>query len=63
MIAVRQMTRMLVVPVPVGVRFQPVDAEEVAARLVELALGAAAGLVPDLAGPRVYEWLGAREGR
>jgi len=38
-----------------GVRFQPVDAEEVAARLVELALGAPAGLVPDLVGPRVYE--------
>jgi uncharacterized protein YbjT (DUF2867 family) len=28
--------------------------DEVAARLVELALGAPAGLVPDLAGPRVY---------
>jgi uncharacterized protein YbjT (DUF2867 family) len=27
----------------------------VAARLVELALGAPAGLVPDMAGPRVYE--------
>ena len=26
-----------------------------AARLVELALGAPAGLVPDMAGPRVYE--------
>ncbi|MBA3425266.1 MAG: NAD(P)H-binding protein [Rubrobacter sp.] len=50
----QQMTRMPVVPVPVG-RFQPVDAGEVAARLVELALGAPAGLVPDLAGPRVYE--------
>jgi uncharacterized protein YbjT (DUF2867 family) len=27
----------------------------VAARLVELALGTPAGLVPDMAGPRVYE--------
>ncbi len=51
---VRQMTRLPVVPVPVS-RFQPVDADEVAARLVELALGEPAGLVPDLAGPQVYE--------
>ena len=42
-------------PVPAGCRFQPIDAGEVAARLVELALGAPAGLVPDMAGPRVYE--------
>ncbi|HXL20010.1 MAG TPA: NAD-dependent epimerase/dehydratase family protein, partial [Streptosporangiaceae bacterium] len=40
--------------VPAGFRFQPVDAGEVAARLVELALGTPAGLVPDMAGPRVY---------
>jgi uncharacterized protein YbjT (DUF2867 family) len=51
---VRGMARLPVVPVPAGVRFQPVDADEVAARLVELALGTPAGLVPDLAGPRVY---------
>jgi uncharacterized protein YbjT (DUF2867 family) len=51
---VRQMTKMPVVPVP-GVRFQPVDTGEVADRLVELTLGAPAGLVPDLAGPRVHE--------
>ncbi|HMJ36955.1 MAG TPA: NAD(P)H-binding protein [Baekduia sp.] len=52
---VHQMTRMPVVPVPTGFRFQPVDTDEVAARLVELTLGAPSGLVPDLAGPRVYE--------
>lgn len=51
---VRQMARLPVIPVPSGVRFQPVDADEVAARLVELAFGAPAGLVPDLAGPRTY---------
>jgi uncharacterized protein YbjT (DUF2867 family) len=51
---VRQMTRMPVVPVPTGIRFQPVDSDEVAARLVELALGPPAGLVPDLAGPQVH---------
>ena len=41
-------------PVPAGFRFQPIDAGEVAAWLVELALGAPVGLVPDLGGPRVY---------
>ena len=50
----QQMARLPVIPVPSGVRFQPVDADEVAARLVELALGAPAGLVPDMAGPRIY---------
>ena len=50
----RQMARLPMIPVPTGFRIQPVDADEVAARLVELALGAPAGLVPDMAGPRVY---------
>ncbi len=50
----RQMARLPVIPVPAGVRFQPVDAGEVAARLAELALGPPAGLAPDMAGPRVY---------
>jgi len=53
-IVARQMAKMPVIPVPAGVRFQPVDAGEVATRLVELTLGAAAGLVPDMAGPRIY---------
>jgi uncharacterized protein YbjT (DUF2867 family) len=51
----RQMARLPVIPVPAGFRVQPVDAGEVADRLVELALGTPAGLVPDMAGPRVYE--------
>jgi uncharacterized protein YbjT (DUF2867 family) len=50
----RAMAKLPVIPVPAGARFQPVDAGEVAARLVELALAAPAGLVPDMAGPRVY---------
>jgi uncharacterized protein YbjT (DUF2867 family) len=50
----RQMVRLPVVPVPSGFRFQPIEAGEVAARLVELALGTPAGLVPDIAGPKVY---------
>jgi uncharacterized protein YbjT (DUF2867 family) len=51
----RQMARMPVVPVPSGFRFQPIDTDEVAARLVELALAAPAGLVPDIGGPRAYD--------
>jgi uncharacterized protein YbjT (DUF2867 family) len=54
LLTVRQLSRLPVVPVPAGFRFQPVDAAEVADRLVELALGTPAGLVPDVGGPRVY---------
>ncbi|MEH0845248.1 NAD(P)H-binding protein [Micromonospora sp. CPCC 205711] len=49
-----QLAKLPVIPVPAGFRFQPVDAGEVAARLVALALDPPAGQVPDLAGPRVY---------
>ena len=49
-----QLAKLPVVPVPAGFRVQPVDTAEVATRLVELSLGGPAGLVPDLAGPRVY---------
>jgi uncharacterized protein YbjT (DUF2867 family) len=51
---VRPVAKLPVVPYLAGMRFQPVDAAEVADRLVELAQGAPAGLVPDLAGPRIY---------
>jgi len=54
LMAAQGMARLPVVPVPSGLRFQPVDAGEVADRLVSLALGAPAGLVPDLAGPEVH---------
>jgi uncharacterized protein YbjT (DUF2867 family) len=50
----QKMAKLPVIPIPGGLRFQPVDSREVAARLVNLALDAPAGLVPDLAGPRVY---------
>ena len=50
----QQMSKLPVMPVPSGFRFQPIDAGEVADRLVELALGSPAGLVPDMGGPRVY---------
>ena len=49
---VKAMSKLPVMPVPAGVRFQPVDAGEVAARLAELALGAPAGLVGRLADQR-----------
>jgi uncharacterized protein YbjT (DUF2867 family) len=52
----RQMAKLPVIPVPAGVRFQPVDTAEVAERLAELAIGEPAGLVPDLAGPRIYDF-------
>jgi uncharacterized protein YbjT (DUF2867 family) len=55
LLTVRQLGRLPVVPVPAGWRFQPVDARDVADRLVELALGTPAGLVPELGGPRIYE--------
>ncbi|MEU6236185.1 NAD(P)H-binding protein [Kitasatospora sp. NPDC047058] len=48
------MAKLPLVPAPGGIRWQPVDARDVAARLVELALDEPAGHVPDLAGPTVY---------
>jgi uncharacterized protein YbjT (DUF2867 family) len=48
-----QMARLPVIPAP-AIRFQPIDAGEVAARLTELALGAPAGRVADMGGPRAY---------
>ncbi|MFI7613553.1 SDR family oxidoreductase [Nonomuraea terrae] len=50
----RMMAKLPVMTTWGGVRFQPVDAGDVAERLAELALGEPAGLVPDIAGPRVY---------
>jgi uncharacterized protein YbjT (DUF2867 family) len=50
----RQLAKLPVSPVPAGFRIQPVEADEVAARLVELTLGEPAGMVPDMGGPRVY---------
>ncbi len=50
----QKMSALPVVPAP-GMRLQPVVGREVAARIVELALGAPAGLVPDLAGPQTFE--------
>ena len=48
----RVLARLPVVPVPAGFRTRPVDADEVARSLVELAQGEPQGRVPDLAGPQ-----------
>jgi uncharacterized protein YbjT (DUF2867 family) len=47
-----------VLPVFAGFRFQPVDARDVADRLVELALGEPVGLAPDIAGPEIRAMTG-----
>lgn len=54
LLVARALAKLPVVPVARGARFQPVEAAEVADALVELAQGRPAGLVPDIAGPRVY---------
>ena len=55
LVMVRAMSKMPIVPLPADTRFQPVDADEVAAALVELALGAPAGQAPDFAGPKILD--------
>ena len=54
LMVVQQMARLPLIPLPAGFYFQPLDTDEVAARLAELALGEPAGLVEDMAGPKVY---------
>jgi uncharacterized protein YbjT (DUF2867 family) len=54
LVVARALARLPVIPAPTGSRFQPVDATEVAQRMAELALGEPSGLVPDLAGPKIY---------
>lgn len=46
----------MVMPVPTGLRFQPIAPDEVGARLADLALGDPAGRVPDLGGPQVRDF-------
>ena len=53
---VQKLAMLPVVPVPAGFPVQPIDTDEVAARLVELTLGEPAGRVPDLGGPEVIGW-------
>jgi uncharacterized protein YbjT (DUF2867 family) len=53
LMACRTLARLPVMPVPARTSFQPLDASEVAARLVEIALGAPAGRVPVMGGPEM----------
>ena len=57
-----QMARLPVIPVPAGFRFQPVDTGEVAARLVELALGTPAGWRPTSPGRGYTGWTSCSAG-
>jgi uncharacterized protein YbjT (DUF2867 family) len=57
-----------VTAIPFGWQFQPIDAKEVARRVVEVVLGKPAGMLPDFGGPEVRDlksiaeaWLGARK--
>jgi uncharacterized protein YbjT (DUF2867 family) len=52
---VRGMSKLPVVPLPTGFRFQPVDTDEVADNMVQLALGEPVGQAPDIGGPKIYE--------
>jgi uncharacterized protein YbjT (DUF2867 family) len=53
LMAVRFLERMPVMVVPNGFPGQPIDAGEVAGRMVELALSDPAGRVPDIGGPEI----------
>ena len=55
LVMVRAMSGLPIVPLPAHTRFQPVDADEVADALAELALGPPAGQAPDIAGPKIYD--------
>jgi uncharacterized protein YbjT (DUF2867 family) len=52
----KQFTRLPVVPILSGFVVQPIDPDDVAARLAELSLGAPAGRVADIGGPEVTTW-------
>lgn len=52
--ATKGMSKLPIIPVPAGIRFQPIAGEEVAERLAALALGHPAGLVSEMGGPHDY---------
>lgn len=51
---IQALDRLPIVLVPKGFLLQPIQASEVADRLVELALSAPAGRVPDIGGPKIW---------
>ena len=56
LVTAEAMAKLPLIPIPAGFKFQPIDADEVAARLTELALGSPAGLVPEMGGPEIFDW-------
>ena len=54
LLVLENLAKLPVVPIPSGFSFQPIDADEVAEHLVDLSFKGPSGLVPDVAGPRVY---------
>jgi uncharacterized protein YbjT (DUF2867 family) len=54
LLVLQNLVKLPIVPVPSGFSFQPIDSDDVAGHLVDLALGHPSGLVPEIAGPRVY---------
>jgi uncharacterized protein YbjT (DUF2867 family) len=50
---VRTASRLPILPLPAGLRFQPIDPGDLAARLVDVATGPAKGRLADTAGPRI----------
>lgn len=62
LMAARFLDRLPAMPVPAGLLGQPIDAGEVADRMVELALSSPAGRVPDIGGPEVRTLTSAARG-
>jgi uncharacterized protein YbjT (DUF2867 family) len=56
LVTAEAMAKLPLIPIPAGFKFQPIDADEVATRLSELALGSPAGLVPEMGGPEILDW-------
>lgn len=54
LVMLNALAKLPLILLPSGLRFQPIDADEVADRMAELALGPASGQMPDLAGPKIY---------
>ena len=52
----KQLAKLPVVPAPAGFEVQPIHPDDVAARLVELAIGEPAGRTADLGGPEKYSF-------
>lgn len=56
LMVLRGLSRLPLVPVPMGVNDQPVDVTEVADRLVRLTLDGPSGRAPDMGGPSIHSF-------